>query len=368
MLSDASVECPTAGRERKIVQRGKRVNSTEQLQALGYRLVGYEPICLRVERYNEAAHRNLWEHFIAGSANGNLFQTRRFLEYHPAGRFEDHSLLFWREAELIAVAAGEVTDGAWSSHRFTSHGGIAVRSQLSASEALDVVHALISYAGEQEWHKLFMRYVPYVLAEDFFTTLVWALSIFGFVEDSRELTWCVVPRFSSEAAILSAYRDSARRAIKKVQSESLLVRETSDFPEFWRLLTSNLKARFGVAPTHSLIEIERLRALCPGELRLHGVYDGRGRLVAGSVIFDVSRNASHCFYFAQDYDFQDRRPMALLMHRLNVEYALYRRLKLNYGVITAHGGNELNLGLSRFKSQFGALPAIRRRFTWNKAR
>jgi len=330
--------------------------------------VGYEPVSLRVERYNDNAHRDLWERFIATSANGNLFQTRRFLEYHPAGRFQDHSILFCRDAELIAVAAGEVTNSAWSSHRFTSHGGIAVKSQLSATEALDIVHALISYASEHQWQKLFMRYVPDLLAEDSFTTLVWALSIFGFAEDSRELTWCVMPAFCSEEEMLNAYHDSARRAIKRAQNENLVVRETSDFAGFWRLLTDNLKARFAVAPTHSLGEIARLRALCPGEIRLHGVYNQQQRMLAGSLIFDVSRNGSHCFYFAQDYDFQDRRPMTLLMHRLNIEYTVQHRRKLNYGVITAHGASELNLGLSRFKSQFGALPAIRRRFTWEGGR
>jgi hypothetical protein len=59
--------------------------------------------------------------------------------------------------------------------------------------------------------------------------------------------------------------------------------------------------------------------------------------------------------------------MALLMHRLNIEYAVQRRSKLNYGVITGQGGSELNLGLSRFKAQFAAVPAIRRRFTWEKS-
>jgi hypothetical protein len=344
------------------------MNAAEQLQALGYRLLGYEPATVRVERYQPELHRDLWERFISASANGNLFQTRRFLEYHPDGRFQDHSLLFRRDADLVAVAAGEAANDAWSSHRFTSHGGIAVRSHLSAGEALDIVHALLFYAGEQGWKRLSMRYVPDVLAEDSFMTLIWALAILRFVEDSRELTWCMVPRFSSEEEMLNAYHESARRAIKKAQKENLVVRETNDFSFFWHLLTRTLLTRFAVEPTHSLAEIERLCTLCAGEIRLHGVYDKRERMIAGAVIFDVSRNASHCFYFAQNYDFQRSRPMALLMHRLNVEYAVQRRCKLNYGVITGQGGSELNLGLSRFKAQFAAVPAIRRRFAWEKSR
>jgi hypothetical protein len=113
-----------------------------------------------------------------------------------------------------------------------------------------------------------------------------------------------------------------------------------------------------------MAEIESLRLLCPGEIHLHGVDAADGRMIAGTVIFDISPTASHCFYFAQDYAFQHARPMMLLLHCINVEYALRRRRRLNYGVITAGGAKELNLGLSRFKSHFAATPSIRRRFYW----
>ena len=353
-----------SSKDRMIAHHTRGVNAAERLRSLGYRLVGYHPAQLRIERFR-SDHQGTWEEFIRNSANGNLFQTRRFLAYHPAGRFEDHSLLFWRNKKLIAVAAGETANGTWSSHRFTSHAGLAVAPELSAAEALDLVHSLLSYGNAQGWQKLSMRYVPDVLAEHSFVTLAWALAVFGFSEDSREMTWCIVPRFSSEQEMLAAYHESARRAIKKALRERLAAHETDNFPEFWNLLTENLKVRFRVSPTHSLSEIESLRGLCSGELQLHGVYH-QGQMIAGALIFDLSRSSSHCFYFAQNYEFQQARPMALLMHHINCEYVLRRKRRLNYGVFTAHGATELNLGLSRFKSNFAAMPAIRRRFTWEK--
>ena len=36
-----------------------------------------------------------WDSFIRDSSiNGNFLQSRRFLSYHPKGRFEDCSLLY----------------------------------------------------------------------------------------------------------------------------------------------------------------------------------------------------------------------------------------------------------------------------------
>jgi hypothetical protein len=345
-------------------RENRGVNAKERLRSSGYRLLGYESTELRVERYR-TSHRDLWEGFIPSSANGNLFQTRRFLEYHPADRFEDHSLLFWRDKTLLAVAPGEAKEEAWSSHRFASHGGLVVPPRLSASSALDLVDALRCYGERQGWRKLFLRFVPDLLAEESFVSLVWALAVFGFSEDSREMTWCVLPQFSSEENLLQAYDESVRRAIKKAQKREFRIEESDDFPAFWALLSRNLRDKFDVGPTHSLAEIESIRARCPGEMRLHGVFHRR-EMVCGSLVFNLSSNVAHCFYFAQDYAFQGDRPMALLMHHLNGEYVLRQRRKLDYGVFTAEGAKELNLGLSRFKSSFAAAPGIRRRFTWEK--
>ena len=71
----------------------------------------------------------------------------------------------------------------------------------------------------------------------------------------------------------------------------------------------NLRDRFGVAPTHTLAELERLRALCPGEVALWTTVDGDGRVLAGSVVFRVSDSGAHAFYFAQDYARHELRPM-----------------------------------------------------------
>ena len=37
---------------------------------------------------------DLWEKIVKKANNGTLFHTRKFLSYHPPGRFIDHSLVF----------------------------------------------------------------------------------------------------------------------------------------------------------------------------------------------------------------------------------------------------------------------------------
>src|SRR5262249_9595222 len=97
----------------------------------------------------------VWETFLAGSANGTLFHDLRFLRYHPEGRFRFHHLILRRNSKPVAllpgglVSAGERT--MFCSPLGASIGGFAVTANLRAELALSLVEALQNYAGEQGW-------------------------------------------------------------------------------------------------------------------------------------------------------------------------------------------------------------------------
>jgi len=341
-----------------------RAGPIESLEGLGYRVLGYQSHPLEVVRYDAARHAAMWDTFIPRTVNGNLFHTRRFLSYHPPGRFEDHSLLFFDQGKLICVAPGEARDGKWSAHRYSSHGGLAVLPDMRADRCLDIVHGLLAYAVEQGWHQLGMRFAPACLHRGSIEPLLWALEIFGFQETGKELAWCFMPPAAeSEEELLGRYSNGAHYATTKAIKDGLIVRISDDFPAYWALLEGNLQRKFAVAPTHSLEEIQRIRALCPGEITLWAVFNREDRMIAGSVIFEVSPNSGHMFYSAQDYAYQELRPTSLLMHELHMEYVVRRKGRLNLGVITAHGAEELNLGLSWFKQSYAAQPFVRRSFS-----
>jgi hypothetical protein len=341
-----------------------RARPIQALEHLGYRVLGYQSRELEVVRFDPARHAELWDAFIPRTVNGNLFHTRRFLNYHPPGRFEDHSLLFFDKGELICVAPGEAKDGRWSAHRYSSHGGLAVIPNLRADRCLDIVHGLIRYALDAGWHSLSMRFAPACLHRGNIDPLLWALEIFGFRETGKELAWCFMPpAAASEEQLLSRYANGAHYATTKAIKDGLTVRVSEDFPAYWALLEGNLQRKFTVAPTHSLEEIQRIRELCPGEIALWAVFNPEHRMIAGSVIFEVAPNAGHMFYSAQDYAYQELRPTSLFMHELHMEYVVRRQGRLNLGVITAHGAEELNLGLSWFKQSYAAQPFVRRSYS-----
>ena len=89
-----------------------------------------------------------WDRFVMEqSANGTFLQTRRFLSYHPAGRFRDDSRMIFHKQELVAVcpAADGLIDGrrAFRSHPGSTFGGLVVAPALQrAPKLVELVSAL----------------------------------------------------------------------------------------------------------------------------------------------------------------------------------------------------------------------------------
>ena len=45
----------------------------------------------------------MWDSFVKNANNGTLFHLRKFLSYHPKGRFVDHSIEFYKKNTLYSV-------------------------------------------------------------------------------------------------------------------------------------------------------------------------------------------------------------------------------------------------------------------------
>ena len=96
-----------------------------------------------------------WDRFVMeGSANGTFLQTRRFLGYHPSGRFEDASLMALDGQELVAVcpAAAQTVDGVrmLRSHPGSTFGGLVIApALLRAPRLVTLVSIRISIGGSR---------------------------------------------------------------------------------------------------------------------------------------------------------------------------------------------------------------------------
>ena len=83
-----------------------------------------------------------WDQFVPTGNNGTLFHLREFLNYHPEGRFKDHSILIEKKDNLFSVfpAAEQDLDNKrfLVSHPGYTVGSFVVPENLSIADAMSM--------------------------------------------------------------------------------------------------------------------------------------------------------------------------------------------------------------------------------------
>ena len=128
-------------------------------------------MALTVEYYDPSMEAQ-WDDFVLNkSMNGTFLQTRKFINYHPEGRFSDRSLCVKKGNELVAtVMACEVIDDGkrtFFAHKGSTFGGITISDKIysasSVNELMDVLHAFIQQEG---FEKIYLKMVPDAYQKD----------------------------------------------------------------------------------------------------------------------------------------------------------------------------------------------------------
>jgi hypothetical protein len=304
-----------------------------------------------------------WDRFVSGSVNGTFMHTRRFLAYHPPGRFADHSLLFLQpDGEIAGVlpAAERAADGrrVLFSHPGSTYGGLVVPPFLASAEADEMLRLLTDHARAEGFASIFMRLPERVCCRAFCEEVDAALFRAGFAVTGRELARAFRVDGLTDDEILARFdiKNGARK-VRAARRAGVVVRETAedaDYAAFWPIVEQNLAARHGAMPTHTLEEILRLRGLMGDALVLLGAYF-QDRLIAGALLFVLNDAAAFAKHFAMDYAFERLDPLRLVVYESLLACRRRGLLWLNYGISTEPGsaGRQVNRGLDDFKRWCG---------------
>jgi hypothetical protein len=300
-----------------------------------------------------------WDEFVWSANNGTLFQTRRFLSYHPADRFKDHSLCFYKGGRRLAVLpAADFKNGevrTLISHRGASYGGLTVRDTLGIRDSFDLVRALIHHARNEGFDAIDLTPPPQIYFNRPSNYIDFALVQNGFTYRKREIS-SVIPLDYPVEEILSTFSESSRRAVRRGKKLGVVVRESEDYGDFYQILKKNLQLRHNVQPTHTLDEVHKLKSLFPERIKLFAAYH-HNRMVAGVVMFICNPKVVLAFYISHNEEFQQYRGVNVLFHdiiqwALNGGYAF-----LDFGIFTVN--EDPNWGLAHFKESFGAQGVFR---------
>lgn len=304
--------------------------------------------------------KSRWDEFVRNSNNGTMFHLQRFLEYHPANRFQWHHLIFLNKGEIIGLLPAAEMGSTLESPIGASYGSI-VTKDISFSLALELVDVFSEYCRSMKFERALLTSPPFIYQETVSQNLDYALAYRGFLFDKHYLSHAIRV---VDQGFLRSFQSTARRYVHKYLREgSLQIELSDDYDSFYPIVVKN-KQRHGVTPTHTLEELKRLRKLLPHNLFLF-VVKRRGKPIAGSLVFACNTRVALCFYNMLLYEEEEHHPIHAVMYEV-VKWAVESGFSwVDTGVSQdTHAENQMTpaMSLIDFKEKFGARGILRSTF------
>ena len=298
-----------------------------------------------VERY--APHlAETWASVLADSRNGVFLFERGYLEYH-AERFTDVSAIAYLDGQPAALlpASIERASGHVSSHAGLTFGGVVLIRALRAGDSIALTNALFDALKDWGGKTLTVKLVPQLFWTYPSADFEYALWRRGFELVRRDLS-SVLPLQNA-----LPFNKMKLRSIRKARTARLNIAAAS-IQEFYDLLASVLQSQHGVAPVHSVRELELLSARFPERLLLRAAWEG-DELLAGTLIFNYD-HIWHTQYLASSPKGRECGALDLLIENVIEEARGKGATHLSFGSSTVVAGKSLNDGLLWQKESYGA--------------
>lgn len=302
---------------------------------------------LIVQNYSDE-DQTRWDAFVANSNNGTFLFQRGYVDYH-SDRFPDASLIVTDEHGAIRALLPATRRGHdLISHEGLTYGGFVTDRRMTAEIMLDLLAATTRHLRAAGITTLIYKSVPHIYHRSPAEEDLYALFLHGAELYRRDLL--SVLDYGAEFAWEDRWRWRMRKAGKAVRA-GFEVRTSDEYDRFWPLLTSNLEARHGVTPVHSLDEITLLAGRFPEQIQLFGAYRGDS-LEAGAVTY-LTETVCHAQYSASSDQAREVRGLDLVFAHI-IDSFRGRARFFDFGISTEQGGHAVNQGLLAYKQRFGA--------------
>ncbi|MFD2542155.1 GNAT family N-acetyltransferase [Lacinutrix gracilariae] len=267
------------------------------------------------------------------------------MEYHQ-DRFDDCSLMIYKNEKLIAVLPANFVDNKVYSHQGLTYGGLVVSEKLKLKDVAACLKVVLNYYKEKGFQTLQLKQFPSIYSlvpNDEMQYLMFVLQAELIKRDTLSvLNLKQKPKLSKDRIA------GNKRALK----QNLVVKEVETFDAFWNtILIPNLKVKHEAQPVHSLEEIKYLKNKFPDKIRQFNVYKD-DEIVAGTTIFET-KHVAHSQYISGNADKNTIGSLDFL-HLYLINDIFKNKLYFDFGISNENQGKNINQGLQYWKEGFGA--------------
>jgi hypothetical protein len=301
-----------------------------------------------VKRYQENDYHD-WNAFISHAKNSTFLFHRDFMDYHK-DRFEDYSLMVYKNEKVVAVLPANRVEDKVYSHQGLTYGGLIYGEKLKLASVILVFKAVLFYLNENKISKIQIKTLPAIYHNKPAEELNYAL----FLADAQ-----LIRRDALAVIDLSKpfqFSKIRKRGIQKGISNGLIIKEENNFEPFWnQVLIPNLESKHNAEPVHNLAEIQFLKSHFDKNIRQFNVYFNE-QIVAGTTVFE-SDNVAHCQYISKYEKAEKLGSLDFLCNHLLYNVFVDKRY-FDFGISNENQGKILNKGLSYWKESFGASTVV----------
>ena len=286
---------------------------------------------------------DLWNEFVARSINGTFLFNRNFMDYH-SHLFTDHSLMVFRDSELVCLLPAHQINNSLYSHNGLTYGGLLYSEKLTLKDLASSFKHILEFLEKKQIERLFFKSIPHIYYNKLDLSLDYLLSLLG----ARKYRTDILSVLKVGKKNYSRDRKSGyKRGIKN----NLVVRETEDLSQFWNeILIPNLNTKYQSAPVHTLEEIATLKSRFKNQIRQFNVYSNKD-LVAGTTIFET-KNVARSQYMSSNSS-KNKLGSLDFLHVHLLEDVFKTKKYFDFGASNINSGKQVNEGLLYWKSGFG---------------
>lgn len=299
-------------------------------------------------------HKVTWNQVVRESKNGNFLHQRDYLDYH-AHRFDEQSVIVLKQGKPVAVFPCNRVKEKIVSHGGLTYAGLVYEKRLHAADVLELFHQIALHYRETGVTKILYKAVPHLFHRYPAEEDLYALTRLGASLCRRDLSAAI--RLDDRIK----FSDSRKCTIRKSKKQGIKICEGEFLDEYHQLLTQ-VVAKFGAEPVHTLHELQLLKARFPDNIRLFGAFNG-GLLLAGTIIYDFG-HVVHTQYLASSDEGRGGGALDFVLAHL-IETTFADRQYFSFGISTEQEGRYLNEGLVFQKEGFGARGVVHDFYEWN---
>jgi len=295
-----------------------------------------------------------WNDFVARSKNGTFLFHRYYMDYH-ADRFQDHSLMFFKDGKLYAVLPANRRDDTLFTHQGLTYGGLVMGMETTTVHVMEAFELLNGYLRQEGIGTVVYKAIPWIYHVVPAEEPLYAIH--------RTCHYRLLERDISSSIVIGRqlpWKKDRRHGLRVARDCGIEVRFTDDYASFWTILEENLRTKHGVAPVHSLSEMLLLRSRFPQNILLAGAFLDGG-MVAGCVVY-LTPQVVHTQYIAST-------PEGKRIGAVNAIIALLagsfpNHLYMDFGKSTEAHSDILNPNLLYQKEGFGARAVCYDTYQW----